>query len=102
MAEKFQFVGLELLSENEKSVCTSIIEDSYLKLKRKLKNDISLVVHFKIYGKESRTKKFSINIKLISPAKVFESSTADWDLAKALHKALNKLMSEIEHTFHVK
>ena len=51
-------------------------------------------------SEKKKKKKFSIHIRIDS-TKVFEADYADWDLARAIHKTLNKLMNQIEHQFHV-
>ncbi len=91
--------GVEL-SDKERWELDKLVNEYYEKIKRELKKDISLVVHIKDYDKDGKEKKYSINLKIVNSV-VFKSDSDDYNLPKAIHKAFNKVMSEIEHKFHV-
>ena len=68
-----------------------------------LKNLVSFEFHIKKYEKtekESKMKKASVHCKVDSAAGVFEADYADWDLARCVHKVMNKIINEIEHKMH--
>ena len=94
----------ENLNEEEKETLDRLLNEYYEKIKRELKKDIVVNLNLKIYEKgekgEKGKKKYSINLKVVNSV-VFKSDSYDYDLAKAVHKAFNKIMSEIEHKFHV-
>jgi len=103
MREAISVRGIEDLSEEQKKIVDKLFNEYYNKIQRQLKNITSLEVHIKNYesaGKENKEKKFSIHIRVMSSTKNFEGDASDWDLARTLHKALNKIMNEIEHRFH--
>ena len=99
----FNITGIEGLSENEKSEANRIIASSYEKIRRKTKVDFILEVVVKIYSKgdlDKKKKHFSIKVRTSGTVRSFESGADDWDMNKALHKALSAIETEIEHAFH--
>jgi len=93
--------GVELLNEREKQLVNRLLNEYYGKIHRQLKNEVSFEVHIKTYQKEGKAKKFSINVRAVFGRAVFEANADDWDLARCVHKVMNKIMNEIEHKFHV-
>ncbi len=89
----------EKLDEKEKLELDKLSKEYYEKIKRELKKDFLLDIQVKVYDKGGK-KKYSLNVKAENSI-VFKSNSYDWNLAKAVHKAFNKIMSEIEHKFHV-
>jgi len=89
----------EDLSEQEREDAQRVLKDSYYKLERVIDFD-SLNVHVKVYEKEGKKKKFSVNAVLICSQNI-RSDAIEWDLKKAVHKAIDKLVNEIEKRFHV-
>lgn len=99
--ENIRYVGVKELKEEEKATIDKLSSEYYSKIKRTIRNITSLIVHVKEYKKNNSKEKHSIHVRLISPGKTIESCKAhDWDLAKALHKAFNDIITEIKHTFH--
>ncbi len=99
--EEIKFVGLKELSEDDQSKVQKLCTEYYGKIRRMLKNQVSITVQFKQYDKEGNRTKYSINIKASAPTRIFTSNKeADWDVSKALHKAFEDLETQIEHTFH--
>ena len=97
-----KITGIEKLTEKEKQIVNKLVERYYPKIKRQLKDKFFLEIHIKEYelGKLSKRKKYSVHIK-IAGEKFFEADYGDWDLARTIHKVMNKLMNEIEHEYHV-
>lgn len=94
----------ENLNEEEKETLDRLLNEYYEKIKRELKKDIVINLNLKIYEKgekgERGKKKYSLNLKIVNSV-VFKSDSDDYDLARAIHKAFNKVMREIEHRLHV-
>lgn len=93
------------LDEKEKLELDKLVNEYYEKIKRELGEDFLLDMQVKVYSKCEKEgkcgkKKYSLNVK-VENSIVIKSNAYDWNLAKAVHKALNKIMSEIEHKFHV-
>ena len=96
--------GVEELTEKEKQLVNKLLNEYYIKIQKRLKNMSSLEFRVKEYGKSgerwlTKKKKFSIHVKINSD-KFYEADYADWDLARTIHKVMNKLMNEIEHKLH--
>jgi len=98
--------GINQLTEKEKSLVNRLLNEYYLRIQRQLKNLTFLEFNTKEYEKtgkgkieKNKAKKYSVHVKIFS-TRVFEADYADWDLARAVHKVMNKLMNEIEHKFH--
>jgi ribosome-associated translation inhibitor RaiA len=97
---KIQFIGFRELEDVDKDMLMKIINEQFPKIKRKLHNDTSLVVHIKPYGKGGARQKYSFHMRAIAPTRIFETSHATaWDLATAVHKAFEELDHQIEHAF---
>jgi len=97
--------GIENLNDYEKAEANRILNDSLGKIARKIKNEFALKVVVKEYSrnpldKTDVRKKYSINAEVLSATNKFVASTVDWDLNRALHKAVAKLLAEIEKRFH--
>jgi hypothetical protein len=93
----------ELLTEREKQLANRLLNEYYPRIQKRLKNVTSLEAHIKEYekpGKLKKAHKFSFHVKAIAPTQVFEADSFDWDFARTVHKALNKLMNRIERNFH--
>ena len=96
------------LNEEEKKTLDRLLNEYYEKIKRELKKEIVVNLNLKIYekggkggkDKDGKGRKYSLNLKIVNSV-VFKSDSDDYDLAKAIHKAFNKVMSEIEHRLHV-
>lgn len=87
----------ENLNEEEKETLDRLLNKYYEKIKRKVKKDVDVDLNLKIYEKGGK-KKYSINLKIVN-SMVFKSDADDWDFAKAVHKAFDKILREIEHKF---
>lgn len=97
--EPIEINGIELLNDEEREIANKLLNEYYSKIQRKIKNVTSLRTYFKKYDKNGRVK-YSIDVDVIAPGKIFQTKAFDWTLAKALHKVLNKMMNKIEHALH--
>ncbi|OGJ15916.1 hypothetical protein A3K74_02345 [Candidatus Pacearchaeota archaeon RBG_13_33_26] len=99
--ENLEVVNIEILNEEEKAIANKLFNEYYPRIQRLVKSPLSLKIHFKEYDKEGKKKKYSINAEAIfSGGKVISSDSWSWDFARAIHKAMKKLETEIEHKFH--
>ena len=98
--ESVQIVGSEQLDKSEKEDIKRIANEYFTKIQRQLKNIESIIIHVKEYNKEGNRKKFSLHIRAIAPTRIFEADAFDWELHKAIHKAFEKLETELEHHLH--
>lgn len=99
--ENIRYIGIKQLKEEEKTRINELSSEYYPKIKRLVRNITSLIIHVKEYEKEGTKIKYSLHVRLIMPGKTIESCKShDWNLAKALHKSFNGLITEIQHTFH--
>ena len=100
-SEFVQFVGLNELSAEEQQRVKEISMLGFEKLQRDLKTLSTMVVHVKLYEKEGNRKKYALHVRLNAHTRVFESCKAhDWDLVRALHKAMDDLKHQVIHAFH--
>lgn len=107
--ENLDAEGIELLDAAQKSAFDRIVRSYYSKISRKLKNDFAIRIVVKDYqtagrGKmeiRKKAKKYSIRVFVITSVKKLEAHAADWDLNRTLHAVFDKILSEIEHMFHV-
>ncbi len=105
--EAIQYKGLDEISEEQRAVLDKLSAEYYEKIRRAVHNEnCSIVIHIKRYqakgggeGKEKNHAKFSIQLLAIAPTRTFETSTADWDFARSLHKAFKGMETEISHYF---
>ncbi len=105
--EAIQYKGLEEINAEQRAVLDKLSAEYYDKIKRALRNEnCSISIHIKKYeskgggeGKEKKHAKFSINLLAMAPTKTFESSAADWDFARTLHKVFKDMETEISHHF---
>lgn len=102
MVEIIKFSGeFNLLGKDDKKMIRQLFMSYYKKVKPKLSNEISMELFLKDYKITGKSKKYSIEFKLITSADMLQVSVSDWDFKKAIHKATDKMSNEIEHKFHV-
>ena len=87
----------EILTEEEREIAKKLLNEYYPKIQRMTKTPIKIKIDIKEYDKEGKNKKYSINSQVIFSGKMLSSSSWDWDLARAIHKAMIKLENEAEH-----
>ena len=87
----------EILTEEERDIAKKLLNEYYPKIQRMTKTPIKIKIDVKEYDKEGKKSKYSIDSQLIYSGKMLPSSSWDWDLARAIHKAMIKLENEAEH-----
>lgn len=99
--EVIQFVGVSDLSAEEQATIQSITTEQFEKIKRELHNLTNMTVHVKCYEKDGSRKKYSMHVKVMAPTHLFDSSNADdWELPRALRKAFDDILHQIQHRMH--
>lgn len=99
--EKITIEGEEKLSEIEKQTAKKLLDESYPKIQRMLKNNIALFLRIKEYNTEGKRKRYSLELDCKSETHNFKAEAMEWEFPKALHKVIEKIKQEIEHKFHV-
>ncbi|MBR9706226.1 hypothetical protein GOV14_04275 [Candidatus Pacearchaeota archaeon] len=92
--------GIGLLNGEEEEIVNRVTNEYYGKLERMDKSMQKLDIHVKTYDTDGKRKRYSVQAKIVSPARNFNADETDWDLSKALHKVLKKLMNELEKRYH--
>ena len=99
--ELVQFVGLTDLSSDEQQIIKDISASGFEKLQRDLKTISRMVVHIKKYNEDGERHKYALHVRLNASTHVIESCKShDWDLTRAMHKAIEDLKHQIIHKFH--
>ena len=98
--EQIKIIGIKELDDSEVGTVNRLAKEYYGKIQRAIKNVTSVVMHVKTYNVTGKRKQYEINVKVSAPTKSFDSKAVDWELAKALHLAFNKIERMIEHRFH--
>jgi uncharacterized protein YnzC (UPF0291/DUF896 family) len=112
--EQIQYICADQLTDSEKGLLSKLSAEYYDKIKRMLKNEVSVVIQIKEHNKAApkkkeeleeyqrqKRKKYSLHIKVVAPTRIFEEDhAADWDFARTLHKAFKNLEREIQHRLH--
>lgn len=101
MNKEVEITGFDLLNESEKKDAVMIVEEGFKKLKKKLKEASRLKIRIKVYSPEGKKRKFSLDLELFFGSSHFKADSVEWDFAKAVHKGLEKLNTQVEHKFHV-
>jgi actin-like ATPase involved in cell morphogenesis len=91
----------EGLDSFDKEIIERISQEYILKIRRHFENIDSFEIYVKCYLKKGNVKRYRINSKLIVPGFRFEASADEWKIQDAVHKALEKIMNEIEHKMHI-
>ncbi|MDD5012381.1 MAG: hypothetical protein PHQ66_01920 [Candidatus Nanoarchaeia archaeon] len=99
--ENVEIVNTNILTEKDKKIADKLLEEYYEKIQRLLKNPFRLKMHIKEYDKDGKNRKYSLNAEVIFSGKMLNSSSWDYDFARAIHKAMAKIENEIEKKFRV-
>ncbi len=96
-----QFVGLNkaALESYQKANVQKICSNEALKIQRMIKNEFTLVVHIKEYGKDARQRKYSIHLRVEYPGHIITASADDWDIETAVHKTFENAKNEAKRMF---
>ncbi|MEM4336589.1 MAG: HPF/RaiA family ribosome-associated protein [Candidatus Woesearchaeota archaeon] len=103
ISELIQYKGINLLNESEKSILNKLSSEYYEKIRNHfLKNTTKIEIHIKAYDQTGERKKFSVDIKVISPTRktYVSNKSQDWDFARAIHKAFRDLENQIKKDIH--
>ncbi|MBW2995460.1 hypothetical protein KY312_03830 [Candidatus Woesearchaeota archaeon] len=96
-----QYVGLKSLSDEEQEMTKTLATEYQDKIQKEMEIPVSLVVHIKKYKSEGKKAKFSVNIKTVAASQTYEvKRAADWDLARAMHKAFKNMERLVLHKTH--
>ncbi|MEK6949092.1 MAG: hypothetical protein AABX34_02645 [Nanoarchaeota archaeon] len=99
--KQIQIIGIKELDEMELEAVNRIADKGYDKIKRELKNEVSITVHVKSHNKQGSQRKYSVHVKVMAPTRIFTSTHAvDWNLETALHKSFEEVAKMIQHAFH--
>ncbi len=98
--EKIEVIGINNLTEDERITTNNLLKEYIPKIERLVKNEILIKMHVKEYKKDSKEKKYSLHFEVIFAGKMINSNAWDYDLSRTIHKAMKKIESEAEHTFH--
>ncbi len=94
-----KYVGLKHLTPLELRDVMRITEAAHKRLRRDFPAALFLV-DVKEHNIRGKRKKFSVRLRLEGPRTVILSAKqSDWDLPKALHKAIANLEQEVRHRF---
>jgi hypothetical protein len=94
------------ISDDEKEFSDKILNDYGDRVEKKLGEDLTLEVYFKKYGKV-KINEYEVSLRISCSgsnncSKYFiESNATERDFGKAVHNALKKMDTEIEHKLHV-
>ena len=90
-----KYAGLSVLTEEEQELLKEILSREFEKISRLVSNDFNIMVHAKTYSKEKR-RKYTLHVKLESPTKMYTSEAFGWDFKTVVHKAMNRIKTELE------
>ncbi|MCK5107798.1 MAG: hypothetical protein KAQ83_03655 [Nanoarchaeota archaeon] len=85
---KINYKDTSMLTKEEKTTLQTISSEYSEKIAVK-----ELRIDVKVVNKGGKRKRYTININ----TKDYHAHVEDWNLGKALHSALNKIISEINH-----
>jgi hypothetical protein len=94
------------ITDDEKKSSELIINEYGEGIERKLGEEIELDVYVKTYGK-IKTNEYEVNLRVLCSGNkscsghFFESNASERDFSRAVHSALKKLDTEIEHRLHI-
>ncbi|MBU0470902.1 MAG: CBS domain-containing protein [Nanoarchaeota archaeon] len=97
-----KFVGLKEadLKPHQTFNLKKIASNEAFKLQRQLRNEVfDLVIHLKLYHKDSNKQKYSINMRLEFPSEIVTSSESDWNFETALRKSFNNAKNKLKKKF---
>jgi len=92
--------GMENLDKEEQKRANDLFVEYYKRMERQLKTYFKFQAHIKVYEKQTKNKRYVIDMKVTNPKINFGAVAEDWDLARTIHKVCNKLMNEIESKMH--
>jgi len=94
------------ITDDEKNASESAIMEYGEKIERKLGEEVEIEIHVKTYGK-IKTNEYEVSLRVLCSGSkscsrhFFESKASERDFSRAVHSALKKLDTEIEHRLHI-
>jgi hypothetical protein len=85
---KVDYKDTSMLTEEEKTILQNITGEYSEKIDAE-----EIIIDLKVVNKGGKRKRYTIMIN----AKDYHAKVEDWDLSKTLHKALKKIINEINH-----
>jgi len=92
--------GAENLSDYDKNLIKGLSEEYKKRIERHFNVNL-FEIRVKCFSKEGNVKRYLIDARVIVPKFNFEASADERSLSIAVHKALKKIMNEIEHKTHL-
>ena len=90
--------GAEYLDLDDKLVLDKLTNEYYKKVNKHLGSEPEVFkIYLKCHKKQGNTKRYNIEVRFLLGKFRFETDADEWKLADAIHRAMEKLMSEIEH-----
>ncbi|MCX6798957.1 MAG: hypothetical protein NTW59_02560 [Candidatus Diapherotrites archaeon] len=89
-----QIIGLPDLDEVDSALVQQALEKTFDKMRRVLKEDFQLVLHFKEYNKGGAKTKHSIHVRVIHSGKPISAQEVGWNAVKTAQHALAVLERE--------
>ncbi len=90
--------GAEYLDSDDKLILDKLTGEYYEKINRHIGSEpVVFEIYLKCHKKEGNTKRYNIEVRFLSGKFRFDTDSDEWKLSDAIHRAMDKLMSEIEH-----
>lgn len=99
--EPIQITGIDEISDDDKDIVNKLANEYYSKIKRALRNEISIKLHVKQHSKKGKRHKSDIRVQLLAPTRRFEAQESDWDLARTLHRVFKNIERQLQHKLKV-
>ena len=96
-----KFVKSKSLTQEEIDISNKIISLYLTKIERYVKNSNLVIQIKKQKNNEDKAIKYSIKSR-IEGTILIQSSCYDWNLRRAMHSCLKKLLKEMDHKFKIK
>ncbi|MBW3010755.1 hypothetical protein KY335_04165 [Candidatus Woesearchaeota archaeon] len=91
-----QYIGFKDLTNSEKRTVEKIATEYQEKIQRLTDKPTTVKIQFKVYEEEGKKKKYAVTVDTMSANKAqFSTKRADWDLARAMHRALKYMERSI-------
>tara|TARA_Y100000310_G_C20072125_1_gene529881 strand:- start:56 stop:448 length:393 start_codon:yes stop_codon:yes gene_type:complete len=95
---KVNYVGVNSLSRTEGGILKKLVM-KYLKQLDRSVPKANVRFHVKLYEIGGKLK-YSFHARLSVGKDVLSSEAVDWDLRRAVHKVMKKLLTAVEHKLH--
>ncbi|MEX0921102.1 MAG: hypothetical protein WDZ62_02460 [Candidatus Pacearchaeota archaeon] len=96
---KIEFFGTENFSQGQKNDLNEFTKSYSSKIKRIVGEIKSIEVRVKIYHREGKAHKYSINISVTPKTRKFVSDSEGWDLGITVKEGFEKIISQMNKEF---